>query len=537
MPRRWLFVRIRAAERALAEGRVDTAYAAATEADVIGHRQGKKLLDALVPPLLARARLHAQAGRYTDALADLDRLSAISRGGNEADDLRRRVEQLAGERRRRATDERAAYADANQALEQGRLESGRLAIQRVDDAIHREDLQERLDVRVQRSSALLAQACEALERGDVLTAVRLWQETCERHGRSRESDELAPEIASAFRTRLREWFTAGHVERLLAARESLVALRSFDPLLDEFERVAELCARGASQLAEGNYGELRKTLLRLNSVSDGGKWLNKALAELDKLSTARDALLASPLGLWATMPGAPTAPEQPHSPVAAQAVTLPAGNQYRMPLDPAAASLRNSALVVLVDGAGSSLIVPQDLVRIGRAGGSRGVEVPIPGDILSHHADILRDGEDYFLIAHGPVYVNRREAKRTLLRDKDRIMLGDGAKFVFRKHSARSGSAVLSFSHRCRLAEDVSQVILFRDTCLIGPQKSCHIQTPDGEAQVVLFDRSGQLYGREAAARGGKLGDPKAMVPGQARDFGDVRLTVKRFGMDGKASA
>lgn len=198
-------------------------------------------------------------------------------------------------------------------------------------------------------------------------------------------------------------------------------------------------------------------------------------------------------------------------------------------VDPAAASLRARPLLLLVDGAGSSLLVPQDCVRMGRAGGSRPIDIPIPADIQSHHADIVRDGEDYFLTAHGPLLVNQREAKRTLLRDGDRVALADAAKFVFRKPSVRSASAVLQFSHRCRLPQDVSSIVLFRETCLLGTQTSCHIRTPEGQAQVVLFDRAGRLYGRQTTAGGGKLGDAKPLRLGETIDFGDVRVTVKDY--------
>ena len=81
MASRWLFVRIRAAERALQDGRIDEALAAATQPDVRDHRRGRRLLDELARPLVARARLHLQAGRYQPALEDLDRLSAIGHAG------------------------------------------------------------------------------------------------------------------------------------------------------------------------------------------------------------------------------------------------------------------------------------------------------------------------------------------------------------------------------------------------------------------------------------------------------------------------
>jgi hypothetical protein len=121
--------------------------------------------------------------------------------------------------------------------------------------------------------------------------------------------------------------------------------------------------------------------------------------------------------------------------------------------------------------------------------------------------------------------------KRTLLRDGDRVVLGSKAKFVFRQPSTRSATAVLKLSHRCRLPQDVSEVILFRDTCLIGRQSSCHIRTQESDTQVVLFDRGGRLHGRETVRGGGKLGDARPLALGATHDFGEVRGTVKQYSL------
>ncbi|MGD8450216.1 MAG: FHA domain-containing protein [Phycisphaerae bacterium] len=522
----WLFVRLRAAERALAEGRLDEAYGLAAEPDIREQRRGQKLLDDLVRPLLARVRLHLQAGRYEAAGEDLERLQAVGRGGPEAEELRQRVQAHTAERRQRESAERAVYDEAAANVQAGRLDSGRLAIERVDDTQQREDLRERLDIRVQRSAELLTQAGDALDRGDVPTALRLWQEAGERHGRSRESDAFAGRLATAYERVLEEWLRQGQLGRFLAARAGLGALSAWHPGLEVYERMAGLWGRAAEQLGERNYAGLRETVLRLRAARSGLGWVDELHAALTRITEGQDMLLASPLGLLATMAGPAAAPAKAAPTVRANEVVPPPP-----PASPHDALLGGKALLLLVDGAGSSLVLGQDRVRLGRSGGSREIDVPIPASIRSHHADIVRDGGDYFLVAHGRVRVNRRDVQRTLLRDGDRIVLEPGGKLVFRKPSVRSDTAVLHVSHRCRLPQDVSQVLLFRETGLIGPQTSCHVRTPDGATQVVLFDRGGRLCGREATSGGGKLGDAKALRLGTTHDFGDVRLTMKVYEM------
>ncbi|MBU0637445.1 MAG: hypothetical protein KKB50_01165 [Planctomycetes bacterium] len=516
-------MRLKAAENALNEGRIDKAYRAALESDLAEHRRGQKLRDDLARPLLARARLHAQAGRYRAALNDLDKLRAIGRGGADEHTLRHRVTEELQRTREQQAERDEAYARAADDLNAGRLASARLEIDRVEDSRHREQLREELDVRAERSAQLLEQARAALEAGDVAAALRYWEETCQRHGRSHETDTFARKLVPACRNALEDWFERGQLERFDALWSNAARLREIDPSFQGFERTAQLCARAAAHLASGDRDELRETLLRLRAARGEVRWLNEALEAVKALIESHDRLLSSPLGLLGfslhKSPGIGTA-------AAAQAAhNVP--ERINPPRNRAVA--RRDPLLMLVDGTGSSLLVTGDVVRIGRAGGDAEIDVPVPGDIHSHHADIIRHGEDYFFMAHGPAQVNRREVQRALLRNGDRITLAPKVKLVFQKPSGKSDSAVLKLSDRCRLPQDVSNVVLFVDTCLIGPQASCHVRTREGQSRLVLFDRDGELLARMANADGSGVGSAESVALGQTREYGDLRVTVKAY--------
>ena len=104
---------------------------------------------------------------------------------------------------------------------------------------------------------------------------------------------------------------------------------------------------------------------------------------------------------------------------------------------------------------------------------------------------------------------------------------------VFHKPSAKSDTAVLKLSSGCRLPQDVSMVVLFKETCLIGPQSSCHLRTREGDTRLVLFDRAGELFVRRAARDGRPTGPAEALPANETCDFGDVRMTVKGYDVDG----
>lgn len=524
---RWMFVKLKSAENALYNGRIDEAYERLHQAEVSGQRKTRKLLDQLAKALLARARVRAQSGAYREALDDLDKLDAIARGGADTEALRRRVSEQMRHRVGRDVDRREAYARAAGDLQAGRLESGRAAIEQIDDERQREQLRNELDIRVQRSEQMLEQVRAALKSGDVSAACRVWQDACRRHGRTRRGDELAPKLVAEYRKQMDRWFDAGQLDRFAAALPLARTLREFDPSLEEYERLAKLFHRAGELLAESNHNALREILLRVRAARSGPGWLKNALSCVGSLAEAQERLLSSPLALLGPSVGKTREFVTDTKRAGGDTVTHDADDGDSLQ---AAAPLTGRPLLVLVDGTGSSLLVARDVVRIGRAGGDmRKIEAPIPADIQSHHADIVRDGEDYFLVAYGPARVNRRSVKRTLLRDGDRIVLGDSAKMVFRKPSVKSGSAVLVLSDRCRLPQDVSHVVLLSDTCLLGPQSSCHVRTREGQTRLVLFDRKGRLFARQAVGDGRPAGRAEPAQLNQTRDFGDLTVTVKRY--------
>ena len=524
---RWLHVRLKAAEKALQQGRIDDVYAALQEPALRQHARGLKLIDGLAKPLSARARLHRQAGRYRDALADLDRIESLGRSTPDVAALRQQILDQMQDSAEREVDERAAFERAADHVRAGRLDTGRLQVERIDDTRRREQLGEELQQRRRRGEELLREATEALERDNVLAAMRLWDQTCRRHGHTQDTARFAQRLANACRQNVQRWHREGQIGTLVAAQVGITALRDHAPTLAETDLLISLAARAATQLASQDYTGLRQTLLRLKAADPDVPWVTQALQALAKVAEGQELLMASPLGLCASVE-APAPRSADIAPVAASPETVAAIQWEHDALTQNAIRL-DRPLLMLVDGGGSSLLLKREQVRIGRAGTTAAIDVPIPADLESHHADVVRRGDDYFLAAYGPAEVNRKPVTHAMLRDGDRIVLGGGAKLTFHKPSAKSESAVLRLSHRCRLDQDVSDVILFRDTCLIGGGAACHVRTSE-DGQVVLFDRGGALCARQTGGDGHLTAPPQAVVTGRTLEFGGMCVTVKQYG-------
>lgn len=517
--------KIQAAEAALADGRIDDAYAVAIDPAVRGDRRLDGLRDGLARPLLARARLHAQAGRFREAMEDLDRLVAIARDSNDARELRQRVMETLTERQDRRARRDDAFEKAAARLRAGQLDSVRVALDQVpSDDDRRGALASELDLRIRRSDELIDQARAALKRSDVSAALRFWEEARSRHGRTAATEAFTSELVGAYRSALERWFAEGRLDRFLALVSAGTGLHEIDPTLREFRSLAELLGQAGRDLAGVQFGALRECLARLSTVGRRAGWLNDAQKAVAAAAHAQEALLASALGLVVPLEKSPAIGMPPGAARGDDTLRFAAPD-----VRPDADEADGSAMLLLVDGTGSSVLHRRDLIRIGRAGAEENIDVPIPADLQSHHADIVRHGEDYFLAALGPTTVNGRRATRVLLRDGDRVTLGS-AKLTFRKPSERSETAVLTFGDRYRLPQDVDRVVLLRDTCLIGPDASCHIRTREGDSRLVLFVRDGHYSVRLRPRNGGDRPQEARPLPaGQTTEFGDVRLTLKHY--------
>ena len=521
---RWNNARLRVAENALADGRIDSAFErlAAPELDKV--KRAQKLRDSLAKALAARARIAAQGGHYGDAIRDLNHLEQLGRMDSDAQNLLKRVTE---EQRKRVERHEAvgdAYNRAAREIRGGHLETGQLAVDQIENAGQRERLREELDMRAQRSAKLLEQVRDLLNAGDLLAACRCWDEACQRHGRTDETVAAASQLAHACRQALEAALRNGKLDRAWAVYEATGTLRTQMPELAEFDRAVRLAREAAERIADMDYAGGQERLLRLQAVFSDAAWIKEALGILEQVTRARAELLRTPLGLLGTSLRGIAPAEGVRRPVSGRGVPTPPANAAHLAAEP---------LLMLVDGTGSVLVNSRDVLRLGRAGSGSHVDVPIPADIQSHHADIVRDGEDYFLVARGPVRVNRQSVQRTLLRHGDKVQLGSAAKLTFHKPSSKSDSAALLLSSRCRLPLDVSMVVMFKGTCLLGPQSNCHVRTREGDTRLVLFERDGALNVRRAGRDGRPTGPAETLPLQQTCEFGDIRLTVKDYDVGG----
>lgn len=168
------------------------------------------------------------------------------------------------------------------------------------------------------------------------------------------------------------------------------------------------------------------------------------------------------------------------------------------PTVPTIASLHEAqaTCTLWIDGVGGYLLCLSHRVTLGQALVDSPVDIALIADVSRHHATIQRDPEGYFLEAQRKVQINGNATDKALLRNADRITLGNSCQVQFWQPVPVSTSARLDMVSGHRFAEPVTAVILMADTLVIGPETQSHVQVADMTQPLILFRNKNGLAAR-----------------------------------------
>ena len=114
--------------------------------------------------------------------------------------------------------------------------------------------------------------------------------------------------------------------------------------------------------------------------------------------------------------------------------------------------------------------------------------MPILADLSRRHAVIRREAGAYVLEPLQPVRVDGREITGpTVLADNQLIQLGDNVRLRFTKPHALSATARLDFESHHKTQPSADAVLLMADSCVLGPNRHCHVRCRDWQHDVVLY--------------------------------------------------
>jgi hypothetical protein len=170
-------------------------------------------------------------------------------------------------------------------------------------------------------------------------------------------------------------------------------------------------------------------------------------------------------------------------------------------------------------------------VTLGQALVEKAVDIALIADVSRHHASIQRDPEGYFLEALRKVQINGTATDKALLRNADRVTLGNSCQLQFWQPVPVSTSARLDMMSGHRFAEPVQAVLLMAETLVIGPETQSHVQVPDMTQNLILFRTKDGLAARWAGnlTIGGKTYQERGpLTAGESLTTEQISLTLER---------
>ena len=503
-----LILRIRQAECALADGRLDEAFALADRNDVRSHRRGQRLVSKLVRALVQRGGKHLDAGRLTEATADSDKARRLGGLMPEVADLRTKAAEALLAKHRDERRQARLVAAAREQIDRGHLAAGGQMLAGVVGQESRAAVMLK-DVEARRAAVecVASNAEAAVKRDD-------WEAAVRELARVRPADTasdatfaaLVAKVGKQVRQRVQAALNDGDVHLADAMLNRLMLVDGHGLETQQLRQAVAQCRVAWEHLDRCQPRQAEEIVRRVAALLPGASWPNAVAKQLRHAAELIDELRAGPLGLLAVsaMEHMSTQPGHP-APKAAGAAPAAGAVQFAR-YDRAAQHGANGAgngvagesvpsrFILQVDGAGSFLVVTQPLVTIGPLSSPRVPDVGLMADAGTHVATVERVEEDYFLRAASAVLVNGRPCASKLLSSGDELALSPRCRFMFRVPNVASTSAVLDLTGTRYPRADVRRVILLDRELVIGPGAGAHVRIDELTEKVVLHVRDGRLF-------------------------------------------
>jgi hypothetical protein len=150
-----------------------------------------------------------------------------------------------------------------------------------------------------------------------------------------------------------------------------------------------------------------------------------------------------------------------------------------------------------VDAVGGFLVCLDDAVAIGQPAAGEPLAVPILADLSRRHAVIRREAGAYVLEPVHRTLVDGREISGPfVLSDNQLIQLGDNVRVRFSRPHALSATARLVLESHHKTQPSADAVLLMADSCVLGPNRHCHVRCRSWDRDVVVFRQNEQVFCR-----------------------------------------
>ncbi|CAN5682985.1 hypothetical protein BH09PLA1_BH09PLA1_35290 [soil metagenome] len=298
-----LILRIRHAETALADGRLDEAFELVREPKLRGHRRGQDLATRLVDAFTKRGREHLAAARFAAALTDCEKAQQLAGDQPQLIALRTEAMDAATNQRRAERIKANAVAAARDEMDNGRLAAGErlLAVASVHDTRAGQLLQE-LGQRHNLVDSAVKGADDALDRDDIDAALVELDRARHADRSDKRIKELSDRLKHVLRDRLSDAIEEGRLDRADSLGQRLIRVDEQGAESQHLLAALAQCKSAWERIDHGRVHDAEEVCRRLIVQFPKAKWLNDAVKYLSAANESMESLRTGPLGLLTTSP-------------------------------------------------------------------------------------------------------------------------------------------------------------------------------------------------------------------------------------------
>jgi tetratricopeptide (TPR) repeat protein len=490
-----LILRIRQAQCALADGRLDEAFEIAQRDQIQRHRHGQKLVGRLARALVQRGQENLAAHRFQSALADCNKAEKLAGTLPEVAQLRAAVCDAIVKEQQVQQHGALRVAQARQQIDNGWLSVGGQILDEAPAGDMRAEMvrQELAAARLKTEDAV-SKAERALANGEIEEAMDIARSSVIGQSRNGQAGEILRRIRSRALECIRADLNQGRIDRAQSLLQRLMPLGKDGADVVELRDALGWCRQAAQHVAAGTPSLALPLLRKIKTVCPTATWVDSAIADIKRAAEAYEELGAGPLGLASTDGSAVRS-----VPIRALEET-PRGVTTNV-LDDATRRNAESGdmptrFVMQIDGVGSFVVFRDSRITVGPISSSTRPALGLIADPNLPTVCLERVEGDYFIRSATPIDVNGQAVMEKLLSDGDRIALSPRCRIRFALPNPASTTAVLSVSGARLSRPDVRQIILMDRDILIGPYANNHVRTEQVREPMALFVQNGRLLCR-----------------------------------------
>lgn len=491
-----LILRLKQAESAIADGRLDEAFDILQSRDIREHRRGQKLIGRLAIAFAKRGRANLEAERIQLALVDCNKAEKLA--GNTADvaALRSAICSEMEQRRLRSRHRSFKVAQARQHINDGWISAGEQILKDAgDDNGQAGMVLEQAAIARLHNSQAITRAEQALQRNDLAGAIDFVLKAGALDSQNEQVVELLSKLRALAARQIKENFDGGRIDLAQSLWQRVSPIANGSGEISEIGSALRQCSKAAEHVAAGRMREAVNLLRKVRLTCPSAKWLATVTDQSRQAAELLDELAASPLGLNMTRTQDMEDEIQQTDDTSRSLSEVYRGPEAR---DSRAGRPRHESLpskfMLQIDGVGSFYVVRDSSITVGPVSSSARPTVGLMVDPNLPAITIERSEDDYFIKSSSPVRVNDVATTNKLLVDSDRINLSTRCGMKFNIPNPASTTATLSLPAARLGRADVRRIILMDRDILIGPNEGSHILADSLDETVALFTQNGGLH-------------------------------------------